>query len=115
MAQYAFKCKQCGETREVTAPFGHTPDAPTCHEGPMLRDYRREGVSVDAAVGSIRRDIATTDKAEALRNDFLPTQDDFLKKHGGNKKRANKEIRDWNERHEPADSKGNVYRPKEII
>lgn len=80
----------------------------------MRRSYKDEGVSVDAAVGSIRREEASTEKANANVRDILPQSEDFLRKHRGDRKKANAEIRDWNARHEPADPKGNRYRPAEV-
>ena len=80
----------------------------------MRRDYRSEGASVDSAVGAIRREEASTEKANANVRDILPSGEDFLRKHRGDRKAANADIREWNARHEPADSKGNRYRPQEI-
>lgn len=90
-----------------------TPQCQTCKRE-MIRDYRSEGASVDAAVGSIRREEASSDKANANVRDILPQTEDFLRKHRGDRKKANAEIRAWNERHEPADPKGNRYRPAEV-
>lgn len=115
MATYCFRCPECGDFDCVAAPMGTTVQPPACPEhGAMRRSYKDEGVSVDAAVNSIKRDFHTTDKANASVRDILPSGDDFLKKHRGDRKAANKDIREWNARHEPADPKGNRYRPEEV-
>lgn len=115
MAVYCYRCAECDDFDSVVVPMGQHSDPPHCVDhGPMRRSYKDEGVSVDAAVGSIRRDFATSEKADANVRHILPTSDDFLKKHRGDRRSANQEIREWNARHEPADSKGNRYRPQEI-
>lgn len=114
MATYCFTCPECGAMDDVVAPIGGISDVPTCACGLMKRDYKREGVAVTAAVGSIRRSIASDEKSDANVRDILPTSEDFLRKHRGNRKAANQEIKEWNARHEPADSKGNRYRPQEV-
>lgn len=117
MATYIFKCNTytCeGPNREVVAPMGSELTPPICTEcnRPMVRSYRAENVAVDSAVGNIRRGIATDEKSDRNRDLFLPTGDDFLRKNHGDRKKAQAEAKDWNDRHEPEDPKGNKYRPK---
>ena len=115
MATYCYRCPECDAFDCVSAPMGTTVRAPVCPDHDVMRrSYKDEGVSVDAAVGSIRREEASTDAANERVRDILPTSEDFLRKNRGDRRRANKEIREWNARHEPADPKGNRYRPQEV-
>jgi hypothetical protein len=104
---FCYKCKECGHRYEVPSPQADVK----CGNGhavvQCVRDYRAEGVSVDAAVGAINRDFASDER----RNLFLPTRKDF-ERTAKSEREVDAKIKEWNERHDnPAKGSGK-YRPK---
>lgn len=111
MPTYCYRCKVCGTTQTNHAREWAVLDK--CCDAPLvIRDYKAEAVAVGPAVGAIRRGLVLDEKSDAAVRDILPTGDDFLKKHKGNRKKAQAEAKAWNDRHEPANPAGNKYRPK---
>lgn len=103
---YCFRCKECGLTLEK-----QDRTAPHClhNHGEMIRDYRAEGVAVDAAVSAINRDMKSSD----TRDLFLPTRKDFERKHGHKGEGAvDAAVKTWNETHENPTPGSGKYRPK---
>lgn len=108
MRVYCFKCKSCDIPWTANIPEWPTGRCPHCGEKAAIRDYKEEGVSVSAAVGTIQRDRIADDRRDLI----LPTRDDFVRASGGDERLAQKKINDWNERHTPQHKGGEKYRPK---
>jgi hypothetical protein len=103
---FCYKCKSCGRRVEIPANQEVLHYA-CCSRTNLVRDYRAESVSVDAAVGAINRDFASDER----RNLFLPTRKDF-ERTAKSEREVDAKIKEWNERHDnPAKGSGK-YRPK---
>jgi predicted nucleic acid-binding Zn ribbon protein len=110
MPQYAYRCTKCDLTGEVFAHYDEVYTTPACAEhGAMVRDYRSEGVAVDAAVNSIKTDRVSEERAQVM----LPQRKDFEKLHGHKGEKAvDAAVNTWNENHENPTKGSGKFRPK---
>lgn len=104
MATYIFKCRECPNTEIVTQSISDSAPSPAlCTHGPMVRDYRAEA----AGLSGIRA-LRAEREPDFNPYDFLPDKAHFEKRYG---KDAEKEMKKWNEEHEPRGHNSGKYRP----
>ena len=118
MAEYAFRCEAADHLTFLNTQMGTAPTEIPCPQ-PHIFDEDYKDCDCTIMAHRSHKDERVAISQEALiskggdlrsRSELIIPQRSFFEKRYG-KQNADKEIRTWNETHEPEHSGGNRYRP----